>query len=670
VTGDFVAKNLGGSQSFVAGMSGAQVSISRSGDLPTIDLERGVFASGAVAYRWDITTDELSWSGNVEQVLGLPAAMLSTGKQYASYLDPENLTTRFDAIVHSKSHDEGRGVPYEIECQMQAGGQRPADITWVEDCGRWHAGEGNRPAVAFGLVRRIDERHLKNQALLHQSATDPLTGTFNRSRMTDLLEGVIANTLREHASCGFAIAAISNLGVINEAYGFEVADEVIAQIALRLRTVMRNGDVIARYSGSKFGFILNSCTPADLAIAAERLLSIVRDNVIETSRGPVWAALALGTVSVPETAQTSAKAIAFAEEALNEARLKPSDPSVIYKHSESRQIKHTLNARCAEEIVKCLRDGSFKLAFQPVQDAASGKLVMHEALLRMIDTGGEVIPAGHLVPVAERIGLIRLIDRAVVQLAITALHSHPEAVISINISANSVVDANWNAELIDLIGADQKLARRLIVELNESVVFSSSDVSQKFIAGLQAIGCRIAVDDFGAGFASFRNVLGQRIDIIKLDGSFCRDLKASPEARYYAKSLIGLGKTLGLKSIAEWVETEEDAVVLRELGVDYLQGLHIGDAIIDPPWTSDAGAAFDLTPESPPDQEQAVVIDQTEQHPLEAVSYLIDDQQAEPEASTGNYDYEDGIRKLGDTLALLNGLNRTRPGSEDLREAV
>ena len=147
---------------------------------------------------------------------------------------------------------------------------------------------------------------------------------MNRGRMTEALGEAMTVAARDNGSCAFVIAAINNLSVVNEAYGFEVADEVIVNVGRRLRQVVRTGDAIARYSGSKFGLILNNCGEEDLHIAAERFLSVARESVIETERGPVWALLSIGALVLPQNAQDANTAMARAEEALTEARRLPS----------------------------------------------------------------------------------------------------------------------------------------------------------------------------------------------------------------------------------------------------------------------------------------------------------------------------------------------------------
>jgi diguanylate cyclase (GGDEF)-like protein len=407
---------------------------------------------------------------------------------------------------------------------------------------------------------------------------------MNRGRMGEALGEALSVAQHEASCCAFLIAAINNLPVVNEAYGFEVADDVVAATARRLRQVVRTGDAIARYSGSKFGIILNKCDADELQIAAERFLSVARESVIETERGPVWAMLSIGALVLPKHATDVNTAMARAEEALTEARHMPSDGCVIYKPSEQRVSQRSLNARCATEIVRCLKDDRFSLAYQPIVDAKTGNPVMHEALLRMVDVGGVLIEARHLIPVAEKLGLVRLIDRAVVQMSLAALNKYPDARISLNVSGTTATDPRWFRQLIDMMSPNRIVTGRLIVEITETIALGELSETARFVEQLRDLGCSVAIDDFGAGFTSFRNLRALPVDILKIDGSFCQGLKGNDDNQYFVRSLIDLAHKFGLKSVAEWVETEEDAELLRQWGVDYMQGNHFGAALVDPPW--------------------------------------------------------------------------------------
>jgi diguanylate cyclase (GGDEF)-like protein len=559
-------------------------------------MTKALESAGEAAYHWSIGSDVIEWSANTGAIFGCSRETIGSGKRFASFMDTENLTSRFDAVMRTQKKDDGAGVAFRIEYLFKSTMGSTKSV-WVEDQGRWYAGPDGRPAEVFGTLRPIDDRHQRDQHLNFLGNCDPLTGMMNRGRMTEALGEAISVAAREKSHCAFAIAAVNNLSVVKEAYGFEVADEVIVALGRRLREVMRSGDGIARYSGGKFGIILNNCDEKELQIALQRYIETVRDSVIETQHGPVWAMLSIGALCLPTEANDANTATARAEEALNEARRMPSDGYVIFKPSEVRTNERKLNARCATEIVRCLKSNLFKLAYQPIVSAQTGDIVMHEALLRMADEDSqELIAAQHLMPVSERLGLVRLIDRSVTQMITNTLHEYPSANLTMNISATTATDPRWYDQILEVIDANSVVANRLTVEITETVALSDIAATHNFVDSLRRSGCKVAIDDFGAGYTSFRNLRDLHVDIIKLDGSFCRNLKANPENEYFVRSLIEMGKKFDLKTIAEWIETQEDADSLRAWGIDYLQGHLIGEASIIPPWPKSEVAVFSMAP--------------------------------------------------------------------------
>lgn len=549
--------------------------------------DRAIADSGLAAYHWDVARDAITWSGRAGEVLGCAPAAVDTGRHFAALLDPENLTSRFDTVMRGGGADTGEGVAFRIEYRFMPQGRTGRDSFWLEDHGRWHAGRDGRPAHVFGTLRRIDERHRLDQRLSYLGHCDPLTGLMNRGRLMEALGGAMNGAEREGGSCAFLIVAITNLPTVNEAYGFEVADEVILTAGRRLAAVARAGDAVGRYSGSKFGIVLNNCRADEVAIAAERFLATVRESVVETAQGPVWALLSIGAVVLPKHGAAPATAIARAEEALTEARKQPAGDVVIYQASEQRRSTRQGNARNAAEVIRCLKEGRFQLAFQPVVDAASGVPAFHEALLRMTGDDGRIVPAGHLIPIAETLGLVRLIDKAVAEMAVAMLERHPAAVISLNISGTTATDPRWYPEILAVIAARRDVAGRMIVEITETVALGDLSHVIRFVEALRHLGCSVAIDDFGAGYTSFRSLRALPVEYLKLDGTFCRDLAGDGENQYYVRSLIDLARSFGLKTVAEWVETAEDAALLRGWGVDLMQGSLFGMAELAPPWAEE-----------------------------------------------------------------------------------
>ncbi len=589
------------------------------------DLRRALTAAGEAAYRWNIESDEIIWSANAPEVLGCPFAVVATGKLFANLLDHDNVTSRYDTVMNTRARDGGQGVPFQIEYQFRSEGRQNDKAIWLEDVGRWQAGPDGLPRVVFGTVRQVDERHSRDQHLTFLGSCDPLTGMMNRGRMAEALGEAISVAKKTNGKCAFVIADINNLALVNEAYGFDVADEVIVAAAQRLRQVMRTGDGIARYSGGKFGIILNDCSEPDLEIALARYLAIIRDNVIETGRGPVWAALSVGAISLPAEAGDANSAISRAEEALNEANKLSSDGYVVYKPSERRSSERALNARCATEIVKCLKEDRFKLAYQPIVNTRTQRADFHEALLRMQEDGSdELIAASHLIPIAEHLGLVRLVDRAVMQLIIQSLHTYPEARLSMNVSGITATDPYWYDQLLDVIFANANAASRLTVEITETAALNDIKATQKFVEKLRDAGCSVAIDDFGAGYTSFRHLRELPVNILKLDGSFCRNVQANRDNEHMVRSLIDLSGKFNLKTVAEWVESPADAEALAGWGIDYLQGNYIGEASIIAPWTKVQESRFEVNAD-PTFEVQA-------QNFFDATVELSSTQFAEPEA--------------------------------------
>ena len=547
-------------------------------------------ATGIAAYCWIMADDTLTWSSNAGEVLAAAPDMISSGRRYASLIDPSSGTNRYDAIRVGGA-DTGGGVAFQIEYLFRPGGRGAPRSVWLEDTGRWFAGPDGRPARILGTVRQVDERHRRQQQLRFLSLSDPLTGMMNRLGMMEALRQAMARAEAEPSSCALLIAAVGNLGVINDAYGFEVADEVMAEAGRRLARVARAGDVIARYSGSKFGLIIHHCNEDDFSAAAERFTAALRESVVMTEAGPVWALLSIGAVVLPRHGADPGTAITRAEEALAEARKQPFDGFAIYQPSPERLTERVSNARYASVVVRCLKEQRLRLAFQPVIDAHTGEPVFHEALLRLADHEGGALPANRIVAVAEKLGLVRLIDRAVVELAVTALTTHPDARISINVSGTTATDPRWYPEITAILARHREAARRLIVEITETVALGDLEDTARFVRQLKELGVMVAIDDFGAGYTSFRNLRAIPIDMLKIDGTFCRDLSTNADNQYFVRALIDLARAFGLRTVAEWVETEADAALLGAWGIDLMQGNLFGEAETLPPWPAVEGKA-------------------------------------------------------------------------------
>jgi diguanylate cyclase (GGDEF)-like protein len=557
----------------------------------SIDAARILVSVGEVAYDWRIDTDALSWGTNVKDVLLIPeVAAVASGRAYAQILDADNAQARFDAIMQSDKRDDGHGVAYQIQYGLRPD---PASETrlWVEDTGRWFIGADGKPGRAHGLIRVINERYEHEQRLTFLAHCDGLTGELNRHRLTEVLEDTLEEALRFRSSCGFLLVAIDNLARINESYGFDVADEVIGAVAKRVRSRMRGKDTLGRFSGNKFGLVLRDCTPDDMAIAAERILISIRDEMVPTSAGPVAVTATIGGVTAPRHARSVTEVLGRAQESLDGAKSRRRGSFQAYRPSIEREAMRKEAVRATDEIVAALNERRIFLAYETVASATDRRPAFYECLMRIRRTDGSLIAANEIVPVAERLGLVRLLDFRVLELVIDEMIATPELQASFNVSPASTMDPDWWAGLGSLLRTHPGVAERLIIEITESAAIQDIDETRGFVARVKDLGARIAIDDFGAGYTSFRNLRKLGVDVVKIDGAFVQDIMRSEDDRAFVRTLIDLAKRLKLKTVAEWVQDDAAAQTLQAWGCDYLQGALIGLAATERPWIAGVAKA-------------------------------------------------------------------------------
>ncbi len=557
-----------------------------------LDANQILASIGEAAYDWRIDGDALVWSGNAAAVLQVPdIAAVSTGRRYAQLIEAENGQARFDAVMQSGKRDEGNGVAYQIQYGIRPTPGSQAGL-WLEDTGRWFVGHDGRPARAQGVVRVINERHEQECRLNYLARYDGLTGELNRHHLTAILEDTLEDAIRFRSSCGFLLVAIDNLGGINHSYGFDVADQVIAEVAKRLRSRMRGKDSLGRYSGNKFGLVLRDCTPDDMAIAAERLLQAVRTDMVTTGIGPIAVTATIGGVTAPRHARSVSEVLARAQDTLDTAKRTRRGSFLAHRPSIEREELRRENVRVTDEVVAALNERRIFLAYEPVVTATDRRPAFYECLMRIRRSDGSLIAASEIVPIAERLGLVRLLDYRVLELVVGELSGAPALRASLNVSPASTIDPDWWAGLVSLLRSRSGVAQRLIVEITESAAIQDVDETRGFVARVKDLGCRIAIDDFGAGYTSFRNLRKLGVDIVKIDGAYVQDLSRSDDDRAFVRTLIELAKRLKLTTVAEWVQSEQSARTLEAWGCDFLQGALVGLASTDRPWTKGLAQAI------------------------------------------------------------------------------
>ncbi|MDX2259177.1 MAG: bifunctional diguanylate cyclase/phosphodiesterase [Hyphomicrobiaceae bacterium] len=529
------------------------------------------------AYVWDLASDRIQWEPNAAMVLGLGSADgVSTGTLFNSHIAPEHVAKRVAAICKGTSPGDVRGVPYRLQFRFRPQGLRGDTALWLEDHGRWWPDRDGKPSRARGVIRVVDETFVASQRKLYGNDRDELTGQLNRHRLTEALEAVIDRSRRSGSPAAFLMVAVNNLSVVNETFGFTVGDEVLQTTASLIRAKLRGGDAIGRYSSNKFGIVLNDCGPGAMRIAAERFMKAVRSTTFRTSACQLSATISIGGVALPDYGSTARDAINASLLALEKAKSRRFDCFISYTPDAGVESQRARNIQIADELMSALDQNRLRLMLQPMISAKTGEAMIHECLLRLERPDGSLVSAGEFIAVAEQIGLSRLIDQRVLELATAILDRTPDIVLSVNISGLTAVDKDWLAALTKLTASRPGVAERLIIEITETSLISDLDQAIAFADTLKELGCRVAIDDFGAGYTSFKNLKHLPVDLVKIDGTFVKSLSADAADLVFIRTMVEIADTFGMETVAEWVGDEECARLLTEAGITYLQGFHYG----------------------------------------------------------------------------------------------
>jgi len=549
-------------------------------------LQAALTAAGDVAYDWDLVSDAITWHGSVAVMLGIAdASVIASGRALAGRLNPDDLLLRQQRLNAHWNADVTFDCEYRI--RVESGG-----FAWIHDRGTAEFDDVGRPIKMHGVWRLINSRKAHELKVEHATNYDELTGHFNKRRLREALDHIVSSSVRSGSAGAYLAVGIDKLAAINDALGYESADAVIVAIGQRLDRSLRVSDVIGRVGGDRFGIVLANCPEEHVAVAAEKILAAVSHVPVMTASGPVYATVSIGCATFPEQAKTSYEVMTRAETALADAKRAGRNCFVPYRLSEEQRLQHQQGMALGERVQQALRDGRLVFAFQPVVVANTGAVDYYECLLRMIDEDGNIVAAGDFMPIIEQLGFIRTIDRYVLERAVAEVTANPGICLGFNISGLTATDYAWLRAITNLLRGKPEIARRLVVEITETAALHDVEESARFVNALRELGCRIALDDFGAGFTSLRHLQTLAVDTVKIDGSFIRNLGQNYDNQMFLRHLVGLANGLGLATVAECVETAREAAILRREGVGYLQGYLIGKPMVERPWVeTDAGRA-------------------------------------------------------------------------------
>lgn len=533
-------------------------------------------AAGDAAYAWNLDDDRLDWFGRLGAGGEGVTAGSPTGRAFADRIHPDDAMRRQHRLA---SHLDA-GAPFDCEYRLRTD---DGGFVWLHERGQVERAVDGRAARMLGVIRAIGDRKAQQGRIEHRVSYDELTGHYNATRLREAVDRIIAAGQRRRQPAAFLSVGVDGMAAINRRFGAAAADVVLAEIGRRLDGCLRVSDHIGRLGGDRFGVVLSHCAAEHVAAAAGKILARINAAPVMTFAGPVPATVSIGSISFSDQGTTSYDIITRAETALAAAKRDGRGGHVHYS-GEIAERDRQHRQEIADTVQGALRDRRVMFAFQPVVTAASGAVAYYECLLHLRGEDGRMIGAGEFVPVIEQLGLIRLVDRYVLDAVVEELAAGPGFALGFNISALTAADRPWLRALSGHLHRRPELACRLVIEITETAALYDIEESARFVAALREAGCRVALDDFGAGHTSLRYLQSLPVDTVKIDGGLVRNLAGSTENQAFLRHLLGLAGGFGFATVAECVESEADAAFLRQQGVGFLQGHHCGSPTFERPW--------------------------------------------------------------------------------------
>jgi diguanylate cyclase (GGDEF)-like protein/PAS domain S-box-containing protein len=423
-------------------------------------------------------------------------------------------------------------------------------------------------ATGFNVTHLI-----KQEELIREQTTDALTGLPNRVKLMQDL------SMAKHPVLG--MINIDQFKAINDFYGLKNGDKVLLEVGGRLQRM--GGDVAQTYRIGGDLFALLARQESDLQSfenQIDQMMKLLESEAVDCGEDKVNIRVTAGICSDTDNVYTHAAL------ALERARIERKD-YLVYDDQMQIKSQHRDNIRWSQKIRNALNDGRIVPFYQPIIDNSSGEIVKYEALMRMIDEDGRVIPPGFL-NVAKRTRQYTALTKTMVRQVIDTMKNHAGEM-AINLSVEDILDPNTVVFLREQL-SQPGIGSRIVLEITESEDIESYEEVGAFVDEMKSYGCKFAIDDFGSGYSNFVHLFRLRIDYLKIDGSIITTMLDNPESEVIAHVMVDAARRLGMHTIAEFVCSPEIQQKVLELGIDFSQGYHFGTPAAKPATSLVAGS--------------------------------------------------------------------------------
>lgn len=434
----------------------------------------------------------------------------------------------------------------------------------------------------IAIVEDISERMALMENLRMMAEHDSLTGLYNRDYFMTELDRVVEN-IKRGVRNDFALLYIDldNFKFVNDTLGHLAGDQLLIEITDMLNKRTRKSDLLARLGGDEFALLIYGADEGKVVYAAESYRKLLADYIFKFDGKIVNIGCSIGVTMFGQEALVKEDILVQADLACHIAKRNGRNRIHVYKtNDQANMAAMSEDMGWATRIKNAISENRFLIACQPIVDARTHQIARQEVLLRLCgDDGGIIYPSGFL-PSAERFGLMHSIDRWVVEHAIELLgqqiKQNPETHFSVNLSAKSLEDATMYHVITDALDKCQVKPTSVTFEITENVAIANMSSAIEFLNRVRDLGCQTALDDFGVGYSSFTYLKDLPVDLVKIDGSFVRNMQKDVLQYTMVRSMNDIAHALGKMTVAEYVDSEDCLDKLQEIGVDFVQGYYTG----------------------------------------------------------------------------------------------
>jgi diguanylate cyclase (GGDEF)-like protein/PAS domain S-box-containing protein len=426
----------------------------------------------------------------------------------------------------------------------------------------------------------VTDRKRAESRLQYLVDHDMLTGLFNRRHFEAELERQIAYAASYGVPAALLVLDIDNFKFVNDSLGHRAGDELIRAIAGRINRRVRSTDVVARLGGDEFAILLVGTELTRAQEIAEEIVELINGEPFIVADKPARVTTSIGITALDNAALSPDEALVEADMAMYEAKSDGRDGSAVYLRDGTRPSRERAGFVWTDRIRRALDEELLKVYAQPIVPLREPGPQRVELLVRMTDVDGSIVLPGAWLPVAERFGLIEDIDAWMVNQAARLIAAQNaagrELVCEVNLSGRSMADSRLPTAIEAALVAHRIDPASLVLEITETAVVANMDEARRLATKVRELGCRFALDDFGAGFGSFYYLKHFQVDLLKIDGEFVRSIASSEIDQRMVGAMVAIARGLELATVAEFVEDEEGLECIRALGVDFGQGYHLG----------------------------------------------------------------------------------------------